>query len=84
MPTRSCDWCGKKYGYTRDHSRFDTGACRIAYYRAENREGPPYTMTCENCGIEFESARKDTKYHNATCRSQAIGGATRERTFLLQ
>ena len=71
MPTRECDWCGRTYTYTRGHSRFDTDACRVAYYRNESRNGPPYTMICESCGVEFKAIRKDTRFHNATCRSQA-------------
>ena len=72
MPTRSCDWCGKKYTFTRDHSRFDTGACRVAYYRDQDRGGgPPWDLTCVVCGEPFTAIRQDALYDKSACRSKA-------------
>ncbi len=31
-------------------------------------------MKCLNCGVEFESKRKDAKYHSDACRLQAHRG----------
>ena len=66
MPIRACDWCGVEYEYTRDHSRFHSTACKVAYWRGKQGISPPWTLTCVVCGDEFEAMRTD-----ALCCSDA-------------
>jgi hypothetical protein len=71
MPTRECDWWGKTYTYTRDHSRFDTGVCKVAYWRAKQGMSRPWTLTCVVCGDQFEAMRTDALYCSDAHKSLA-------------
>ncbi len=71
MPTRECDWCGRTYTYTRGHSRFDTDACRVAYYRDQKRGSGPWELVCVVCGEPFTATRRDALYDKGACRSKA-------------
>ncbi len=71
MPIRECDWCGKTYSYTREHSRFDTDACRVAYYRDQQRGSGPWELVCVVCGEPFTATRRDALYDKGACRSKA-------------
>ena len=79
MPIRACDWCGKTYTYNREHSRFDTVACKVAYWREKQGISPPWTLTCVVCGDEFEAMRKDALYCTPAHKTLAYR-ARRERS----
>ena len=71
MPPRACDFCGVEYDYTRDHSRFHSGACKVAYWRERQGVSPPWTLECVVCGESFEAHRRDALYDTKACKAKA-------------
>ena len=71
MPVRACDYCGVEYEYARDHSRFHTNACKVAYWRDKQGISPPWVLRCVVCGDEFEAMRTDALYCTDTHKSVA-------------
>ncbi|WP_244990367.1 HNH endonuclease [Clostridium algidicarnis] len=63
---KTCNMCGKTFdisNFYKNRNSYD-GKCKQCRNKLRNTR---YTLTCEHCGKEFTSARKNTKYCSKKC-----------------
>jgi len=83
MPiTKPCNYCGKDVTRPKSHI-LEKVYCNRECYKKEKQDRNSSTKTCENCGIEFNKAPKNTweffknqRFCNHKCYSDSLKGKT--------